>query len=213
MKKILCVLLAMLCLFSCTACKNGKKSKNHFFGDLGDNTATHIKTVVDYTFKDSTGKSNTFTGNYSTKINGEDSITEFSYERYADIGDEDSVNGVKTVTGKIFKKDGKITTSGGSIGKNEATDGFNLKLNLSEDSLDEYTLSEDKTTMTATVSGENIAKALGVALKTTGGVSLKLTGDGTNILTMDVSYTTETGATVLIRTTFAYGEIALDFGA
>lgn len=204
----------MLCLFSCTACKKGRKSKNPFFGDLGDNTATHIKTVVDYSFKDGDGKWQTFTGNYSTKIDGDNSITEFSYERYAEIGDTVGIDeNIKTVEGKIYNQNGNVTTKGEQIGNGTVTEGFNLRLNLSEDTLDTYSLSKDKTLMTATASGENIVKALGVALKTAGEVSMTLRGDGTNILSMDVSYTTESGATVWIRTTYSYGAVTLDFGA
>ncbi len=212
MKRALCVILAVLCLFACASCK---RNDNPFFGDLsGDTAATHIKTVVTYTYTEASKNTTVFNGEYSTKINGEDSITEFSYERFATVGDTVNVEGnVKTISGTIYRKDGQVTTKGDVLSKDDVSEAFGLKMNFDEKTLDSYEFSEDLTTMSATVSGENIAKTFGVALGVNGAVYVQMTGNGTVVESITITYTSTTGAYVQIVTTYAYDEVTLNFGA
>ena len=214
MKKLVSILLMLvLCasvMTSCTSCKLFPAPAGTFdpFNAFNSEvTPTTIKTVVDYVFVDADGKTQNLKGLYETVIEGDKSEMSFSYQRLATVEDMLADGRIVTVSGKIYKDGDRVSVDGDNWEDGKALPGSNFTLKLEESYFSSYTVDDDKDVLTGVLAPGKVAAALGVDLQAQGDVNLVVTGNGELVTGMEVSYTSLTGATVLIRTSYTYGAI------
>lgn len=212
MKKIICLILALCCIFSTTllfaSCDKGgdvapqgpatggEDPDKVFFDTVAKSKATEIKTITYYTYLTESGDEVSFNGTFETSIaaNG-DFVFAYTYQRIAtfeDIGDP------------LVKIDGNIATVGPlnlyySNGKysydNEnwfveapAVTNEQPKLNLTKEALGTYLINDAKTSVTATLTPEAAAAVLGMTIDATSDVVIQITTNGSYLTRLTVSY-------------------------
>lgn len=217
MKKFISLLLTLVLAFSCfavlTACKGGEDEPADDSAKICDtvktSSPTKIVTVVTYT----DAKGEDLGGKYTTMIQGEDSIFEYEYRRYRTPEEgvaDGSTEPIKTLTGKIYYKDHTYSAEGDQWDASTAVSA-DIKLDLQLEYLTSPTVSEDGTTLTATLTSENATKVLGTDLAAQGEISITVVTNGTNLTGIVLSCTTKTGAEVIVRTSYSYNPIELEF--
>lgn len=233
MKKILSLMLVLICIVSMVACGQGGTSGNGpgpnpgpsnttldvFAAAAKTDAPTKIVSLTNYTGKDLEGKTDTLSGTFTQVANGNNSILDFSYERYATI-DEAADDYKVEVKGAIAVKDGKTKTimtgdyaAGASdwaavIPSLQQLGAFKLnKTDLPAD----YTLNADGSKLTVSLSREEALKVIGVVIDAAGEISLEVLSNGKNISQITISYTAASGASVKVTTSYTYGTQTLDF--
>ena len=207
MRKILSLVLALALIVSLALTVASCKKTVSIYDIFDASTPTKATSVVTYT--DSNGA---FEGVYVITSSGEDFIFDYSYQRLRTFDEalaEGNSETIKTVSGKLYYVGGTAVTVGDEF------DSFvpafdSAKLNLKEAFLSGVSYSDDGKALTATLSGANIAKVLGVDPLSEGDVSISVATDGTYARRFDVSYTTKSGATVLIKTSYSYNPVTVE---
>ncbi len=217
MKKIISLILTLTLAFSCfavlTACGDEEEDTSPTVYEIVKTSApTKIVTMV--TFVDANGED--LGGTYTMQIQGEDSIFEYEYRRYRTPEEgvaEGSTDPIKTVSGKVYYKDHLYSSSEGDEWDASATLSSDVKLDLQEAYLTSPTVSEDGTTLTATLTAENALKVFGTDLSANGDIAITVTTNGTNLTGIVLTCTTASGAEVIVRTSYSYNPIELVFPA
>lgn len=217
MKKIICLILALtiavvsLCAFA--SCSGEKKMLKEFAETVKRTSATKIVTIVDV--EDKSGEK--LGGIYSLEIEGGNSVSDYNFTTYRTIGEGagDYANGetpsrFKTVAGKAYYKDGKISYDGDAwvAGDPVAVD---IRFDLKTELLKDPSFSEDGTTLEAKISAENSKAILGVDLNADGDIEITVVTAASRLTSISVSCTTKNGATMSIRTSYSYNPITLEF--
>lgn len=214
MKKILCVLLALCCAFALLSCTPSSGVLDVYAAAVADKTPTNITTRVDYT-----KEGEALYGYYVQRIEGENSIFDYEYTRFATIeegaGQDDGqpADPVKTVKGTIYYRDGQYSYNGGAW-ESEAPTALRLdykKFALKAENLTNPVLTDNGNKLTAVLRGEQISAVVGTELGAAGDVELTVTSDGNALREISLRYETESGATVSVRTTYSYNALQLDF--
>ncbi len=211
MKKTVSILLILvLCLGALTSCsifptQQGKFDPFNAFN--ADVTPSTIKTVVDYVFTDSDYKTQNLHGTYETVIDGDKSEMTFSYQRLAKIEEMLTDGRIVTVSGTIYKDGDKVSSDGDTWEDGAALPGSNFTLKLEKEYFSSYAISEDNSVLTGVLAPGKVSAALGVDIQANGDINLKVTGNGVLVTGMEVSYISQTGAYVLIRTAYTYGAV------
>ena len=209
MKKILCILLVLAVVFAVASCRDDvEETPAEIIKDIVDQSSpTKIVTIVQYI---SDGE--TLSSVYTTEIDkaNNKSVLKYDIEKFGDIeaGDPD----------RIMKLAGEIRYLNGAI-KDTTEDSWStavdlapaFELDVSRSLFAEYTVSEDGTTITGKVSGDNVALVLGTDQFSAEEINIKVMTNGTYIYSLDISYTTATGATVVVNTSDTHNTITLDF--
>ncbi len=228
MKKILSLLLMLVCVISMVAC--GEPPVTPPDPDGGGTTETtdifeisakglvptKIVSLSSFDCKDLMGEDLSLAGTFTQVINGNNSILDFKYARFATI-EEAADSYIVNVEGAIAVKDGKTKTIGDTasdkdwaavIPSLQHLGAFKLdKANLPDD----YQLSEDGQKLTVSLSGEEALQVIGEVISASGEILLEVEGNGKNISMVVISYTTLSGASVRIASSFTYGAQTLDF--
>ena len=218
MKKIISMLLALVMLLSCLAvmASCGKKDDDNdapsIYEIIKSSDPTKIVTSVTYT--DSLGED--LGGFYEMEIDGENSIFTYTYRRYRTPEEgaaEGTTETVKELAGKVYYKDHLYYASEGDEWNSSATAGADIKLDIQESYLTDATVSEDGTTLTATLTSANAISALGTDLSVAedGVITITVTTNGTNLTGILLTCTTKSGAEVIVRTSYSYNPITLVF--
>lgn len=200
MKKILSLILALSCIFSClfviTSCDDGNEEAvdpdKAFFDVVAASKATQIKTLTYYTAE---GEKEPFNGRFETSIKPNGDFTfEYSFTRVAlptDAFDSTAViegnratfsDTVEYKAGKYYSKDGT------ELPGLPADAQVQPKLNLSRDLLGEYEINEAKTSITTTLSVEEAEAVLGIKLKATSDVVIKISTNGSYLTLVSITY-------------------------
>ncbi len=207
MKKIICFILAISCIFCFASCNEKDVDPNQvFFDTVAASKPLRIKTIESYAPDGETP----LTGLYETVMSDEGFVFTYSFQRYAVLGDEENdnvvVNGnIATVAGAVHYKDGRYSEDGVNWGSAAPdNDALRIKLNLDKELLGSYTIDENKTSITATVSAEDAEEILGLKLtKASSDIMISVTTNGTYLNGVVVTYLTE-NATVTISTSYTY---------
>lgn len=207
MRKFLSIFLALALIVSLALTVASCKKTVSIYDIFDASTPTKATSVVSYTDADGTK----FEGLYLLTASGEDFMFEYSYQRLRTFDEaiaEGNSETVKTVSGTLYSVGGTTLVVGDEF------DSFvpafdSAKLNLNEAFLSGISYSEDGKSLTATLSGANIAKVLGIDLLAEGDVSISVVTDGTYARGFDVSYTTKSGATVTVRTSYTYNPVTV----
>ena len=209
MKKIVCLILALCCIFSMVSCFGGGDDENPdkaFFDAVAASKPTQIKTLTYYTEE---GK-DPLNGTFETTILNEDGDFTFvySYVRIATLEDAENgdvvINGNRaTVSGTVYYKNGKYSTDG-EVWFSKAPSAMEkqLKLELDREKLGEYEMNDSKTTLTATLSPEAAAEVLGIVIEADSDIVITVSTNGTYLTRVTVSYT-KGAANVTINTSYS----------
>ena len=221
MKKILCMLVALACVFSIVACDfSGGSNNDGNQIEIGNpleevvsaSKPTKVVSLTKYLYPESHPFANEdFDGFYSLEIDGEDAIFSYDYKTLAAV--EDVEDGpIKPVVGHIYFKGGKISTDGDAW-EVVSPETLTFTLNLLKNRFKTYEKSEDEKTLTATITSENLETVIGYKLSADGDISFVLKTDGVFLRRITISYKSVTGADVIIDTSYTYNDITLDFPA
>ena len=180
MKKIVCLLLAIACLLAVVSCGGSKTSISDIVANSKPKTVT---TRVYYDGEDD------LSGTYVTMTDGTNSVFEYEYQRYATIA-EMAEGRIKTVKGKIYYKDGKVTANEGETWESaEINEIVDFSVNLDESKFKTYSVSRNGKTLTGTITSENSSRVLGSAIDADGDISIEIITDGEAYLYfMNISY-------------------------
>ena len=231
MKKILSLMLILACVFSLAACSIGGTGNtpggttNPPAGeDVVDVFAmaakgavpTKIVSLSTYSGKDLKGDAFSMAGSFSQVVNGNNSILDFKYDRFATI-EEMADSYIVSVEGAIAVKDGKTKTIGDSLAAKdwEAVIPSLQQIgafNLTKEALPaDYQLSADGQKLSVSLTREEALKVIGIVIDASGEISLNVEGNGKNISMVVISYTAASGASVRVASSYTYGAQTLDF--
>ena len=231
------MLTALVCVFSLIACNTGNTTNNNNNNDNNQNnnnqnnnnqveignpleevvaasSPTEVVTQVTYSYPSSeklsefNGKLNGF---YMLRIDDSDSIFDYEYRTLA-TPEEMIPDGVKLVKGTLYCKDGKTSVDGDSWSVITA-DTVNAQFTLVKGYFKTYEKSEDEKTLTATITGENIANIIGHELSANGDINFVLKTNGIYLTGIEINYKSLSGADVFINTSYTYNDIELEFPA
>ena len=209
MKKIMCIILMLAVVLTVASC--GKKDDvpmDEVIKDIvAQSSPTKIVTIVEYV-----SDSDTLSSIYTTEIDkaNNKSILKYDINKYGDIaaGDPDRI---MNLVGEIYYVNGAVKATSDSSWSTAVDLAPEFKLDVSRSLFEEYTVSEDGTTITGKVKGENVSRVLGTAQFSADEISITVMTNGTYIYSLDISYTTSTGARVVVNTSYTYNTITLDF--
>jgi hypothetical protein len=165
---------------------------------------TKITTMVSYIGED------TLSGVYVNEIDGNKSKFSYEFERRALVS-EANEGKIKTVTGAVYYKDGKISKNEGESWEDAPVAVGAYKLNLAKGNFKSYEYTEDGNSVIAVLSADNTAAVFGIEISAQGDINVKITTNGSYLYGVDISYTSDSGATVNIRTSYTYSPVTLDF--
>lgn len=206
MKRIISVLLVVICVFSLFSCGEA----DDVISIVNSSKPTKITTQTTYN-----SENDTLVGSFVTTVNGSDSELVYEYQRYATVEEGVSADDpdayIKTLSGVVYYKDGKYSTDNENW-TTEAPDAtaMQVKLNLTEKNLGNYKVSKDGKTLTATTTADKASKMLGVTISANSDVEIVIKHDGTSLRSITVSYSTENAEYVEISTSYSYNKIVED---
>ena len=197
MKKIICLILALACVFSLFSCGN----VNSFIDIVNESAPTKILTVT--SLNDGERK---LTGRFETLIDGSDFELSYSYQRYTVPGENpDPESLLTTEEGVIYYKDGKYSKDGENW-VTEIPDAATQQVKLAFDkkNLGDYKISKDGKTLTASVTSEQAEAMLGINVGATDVVEITIKHDGTYLRSIEIYYVTANAEAITISTSYSY---------
>ena len=203
MKKIICLLLALTCVFAVVSCSSTPEAA---IEDIVNNSKpTKVTTLVSYV------GARTLNGKFINTIDGTKSIYEFEFERMATVAEmNDGI--IKTIKGTVYYKDGQVSSNEGDSWENCAvTEIVNFKLKLDKRNFKTFVYTEDGNSVNATIAPENVKNVLGVSVSAAGDVQVSIKTNGTFLNRITISYVTTDGAAVAVDTSYTYSPVTLDF--
>ena len=224
MKKIICLLLAILCTFAIVSCNqdtpdetpDGNQNNgptvselDTLIGIIESSLPTKIVTHVDYKYGE-----DTFKGRYTTTVDraSEKSQFDFSYQRLAIPGEDISDSHIMTIAGSVYYKDGQVSNTEGAEWQSPGYGYLEFSLDFSETKLDNVTFTNDGDDLTATISADNAIRVFGTAIDADGDITISIDTNGEYLYSVMISYTAkDTGAKVTVNTTYDYAKVSLDF--
>ena len=224
MKKLICLLLALSCLFSLLACK---KNKND---DTDGNKEASVASISEIINKSSPTKivtesmfingSDTLVSNYTTEVDkatGNSKFT-FKYQRYAEI-EEMLPTSIKTVSGVIYRDaEGKISyNEGDTWTAGDATAYLPFELNISEARFVKFELKDNGNDLYAEISVEEAKRVFGTDIAADGNIILEINTNGSYLYNTKITYTVKnsdgTKSNVIINSSYDYAQINISFGS
>ncbi len=201
MKKIVCLILALTCVFALFACGE-------------DDPRTAILEMVEASEPNGIQTQTTHTrangvyykGLYETEITEDGFVFSYSYQTPKPVTpDADTSSSVQTNEGEIVYNGSQYSVDGGETWFTEApdVDYMSIKLDLIEDNIEDFEMSRDGKTIIAQVSAEQIKAIFGTEVATQG-AELRITVDGTRLSKISLTYTTANGTSVIVETSYTY---------
>lgn len=224
MKKILSLMLALLCVFALVACGGGggetpsgdpEATELDVFEAAAKGVApTKITTLTSYKNKEF-GEDISFDGSFTLLVNGNESILDFEYQRLAMPGEE-ADDYIVTRAGAIAIQAGKSKVAiGDSMGNWEVV--IPSMQNIAALKIDkkllpsDYKLSEDGKKLSVSLSKEEALASIGVVIDAASEIVLEAETNGTNLSMIVISYEAASGAQVRIASSYTYGPQTLNF--
>lgn len=166
---------------------------------------TKVTTEVSYT----TFEGDTLTGFFVTKISGNDTIFEFTYDRLytpEESIQEGTDERIKTVSGVISYHDGVFMSGDEDKWRPGVGTALELNFNLKEELLLDPVYSEDGNTITAKIKPENAVEVLGTDINAVGNIDIVVETNGVNLTMVTIEANTRYGV-VSVRTSYTYGKL------
>lgn len=225
MKKILSLMLALLCVFALVACGGGggetpsgdpEATELDVFEAAAKGVApTNITTLTSYKTKDMFGDDVSFDGRFTLLVSGNESILDFKYQQFATVEDN-ADDPIVTKEGAIAIQAGKSKVAiGDSMGNWEVV--IPSMQNIAALKIDkkllpsDYKLSEDGKKLSVSLSKEEALASIGVVIDAASEIVLEAETNGTNLSMIVISYEAASGAQVRIASSYTYGPQTLDF--
>ena len=212
---VLMLVASLLALAACQTGTTGEESKPASIYDMVNSSkANSITTSVDY----ATSAGVALPGWYVVKREGNDMIVEYDYWRFATVEESVESGSLETrinESGAFYYHDGKYydaddETKTPFVGSPLE---YNFKLNIDKSKLlSEFTPVNNANARYVSMSAEDCEAMLGVDLGATGTVNVRILTNGVQLSELEVTYSTTSGASVTILSTYDYGNITLDFG-
>jgi hypothetical protein len=202
-------MLALATLFIFTGCDmiSSTPKSEDIYKVVNTSQPTTITTQVSYAIPGDV----TLTATYITKLDGDDSIFEYEYQRLATSADVELYpdSYVITKSGKTYYKDGLYSYNEGDTWEANAPasafcEFYGIK--IVKTNLHGIEISEDGKMLTASIKPRKINDALGVdiSLEEDGMVDIVVKTNGTRLTDIEISYVTAAGATVIVGTSYSY---------
>ena len=207
MKKIICLLLALVCMFAVVSCGEGTVNAP-IATIVSGNAPTKVTTLVSYV------GAKTLSGKFVNTIDtaNSKSVLEYEFDRYATVAEANAEGSIKTITGKLYCKDGKVSsTEGGEFVDTVVTQAANFKLNLDERNFTTFVFTEDGNSVNATLAPENSASVLGTSVAANGDISISVVTNGKYLNRITIRYLSVDGASVSVDTSYTYTPVTLEF--
>lgn len=190
---------------------SGDAKPGDIYSIANNSTATAITTKVGY----AAPSGDDFGGWYVAKRQGNNMIIEYEFDRYQTV-EESLANGntdrVVNEEGTIYYFNGKYYDSNDETLTPwvDAPLTVNFKFNVSKDKLSNIVTPNDNT-LYATITPEACTEMFGIEIDCEGSISLYMATNGVQLTEMQLVYTTDSGATVTVFTTYSYNDLVLDF--
>ena len=177
-----------------------------------NSTATAVTTKIAYAGADG---GEDFDGWYVAKRDGNNMIVEYEYNRFRTV--EESV--ADGNTDRIVEEKGVAYYFNGKYyngGDDTVTPWVDLPLdikfsfNISQDKLTNIK-TPDINSLKAEMTAEACREMFGIDISAEGPIALTIITNGIQLTEVEISYTTDSGASVTIRTTYSYNDLTLDF--
>lgn len=209
MKKILCLILTLCMCFGAVAALSscGEEEVTDLFTYAAKLQPTRTTTFATYKIG-----ADELSGTYVMEISGNNSIFTYEYDRYRtaeEAVEDNDPSPIKTISGKVYCKDGTYSDDGVIWGSSPVA--TEIKLKLERELLTNVVLSEDGNSLTAEITPENAKTVLGTDLNADGNIAITATANGTYLTGITVSCTTVQGAAVRIETSYSYNALELVF--
>lgn len=210
MKKFLCLILAFVCIFAVTSCGGGEtpvidemSAEEKFINTVASSEPTKITTIYSYV----TAEGDALNSRYVTEIKEDGYTFNYKRDRFATV-EEAATSPIVTDEGVVYYKDGKYSTDGETwFSEAPDIDAINMKFDISLDKLGEsYSFNEDYTVLTATLTEEEAVALFGVAFGADGEISLTVNANQKYLTKVSVAYTTVSGASVTLDTSYTYNK-------
>jgi len=202
MKKIICLILALACVFGLASCTRDAKK---FIEIVNASQPTRINTTT--TFNDG---ERTLEGTFDTLIDGSNFELVYNFQRYTVPGENNDPEAfLTTEEGTVYYKDGKYSEDG-ETWFSEIPDAATRQVKFALDAkrLGDYTISKDGKTLTASVTSEDAEAMFGINVDATEYVELIIKHDGTYLRSIEIYYATETAKSVSVSTSYSYLPVA-----
>ena len=211
MKRIISLLLALICVFAFVSCGEETTPIDQFINVVNSSAPTKIITQTSYSDSETT-----FRGRFETTIYASGSEFEMSYNYQDYANPETAANPDEYIAnhkGVVYYRAGLYSTDGVNwTAESPNVTTMQVKFELSAAILGEFEISKDGKTLTATVTAEQAEKILGVAVSATeDGVEITVTHDGNNLRGVLVSYSTEYASIVTLETSYSYNAVTSPF--
>lgn len=213
MKKILCLLLIIVSVFALMACGDEPPvtpdgpteptAEEKFIETVDSSEPTKITTLYSYV----TAKNDVLNARYVTEIKADGYTFEYKKDRIAAV-EEAAPDAIVTDNGVVYYKDGKYSTDGETwFSEAPDVDALNMKFDISLDNIGEsYTFNEEYTELTVTADNDGAKAIFGIDFAASGDITVKICTNGKYLTTVSVSYTTASGATVTLDTSYTYNK-------
>ena len=217
MKKLLCLLLALVCMTMCVSCfGNGNDDDDNgaaatveaIAGIINGSTPTKITTKVEYIVEGE----ETIVSSYDTEKDEANGIYVFTFnaKRPADVLELLPTN-IKTISGSVrYNADGTVTASTGDTWSKEDAVGYLAEMiNISTSSFKTYELKSNGEDLTGIVAAKDAKRVFGEDIAAASDITVEIDTNGTYLYTVTIEYTAASGATVKVSTSYDYAVINL----
>lgn len=216
MKKLLCLLLALVCMLACVSCnkdkddgEDGASANVETIAQIIDNSnPTQIVTKVDYI---PVGESS-ISSSYVTERDEANGIYAFSfkYSRKAMVG-ELLPDDIKVVEGTVwYNADGTVTsTSGDTWSKEDAVGYLPEMINIGETSFKSYEFLNGGEDLKGVVEAKDGKRVFGSDIGAASDIEVEIDTNGNYLYNVKITYFFSSGAQVQITTSYDYSAINL----
>ena len=203
MKKIICLILALACCCTLFACGKVDEALEGYLGVVNASEPTNITTKTTHTRGDVD-----YNGMYKTVLTADGFVFTYEYEEKAPVTADSTTGSIITKSGEIVYNGQYYVVDGGEPTTAAPDVAYmSLTLKLTAETIGEYTLSRDGSTLTAKLSAEQVKAIFGTEIAATDAtLTLKIAGG--RLSRVNLAYTTTEGTGVLIETSYTYAPIA-----
>ncbi len=222
MKKIICLLIALVTVFAmvscgeqCETCQDGNGDGKcdvcgfdyehpsvAIFKMVAESEPTSIKTITEASFDGAA-----YIGVYDTVIYSENHFV-YKYEQQIPVSTGDGADDAfETQDGELVYKDGVYTLDGVAISGAPDVAYLDIKREIKSENIAEFTVDETGRVLTATLDSAACEKIFGInpdAESTT----LTLKTDGKRLSQIVLTYTNADGVVVTIQTSYSYTPVS-----
>lgn len=216
MKKLLCLLLALVCVIACVSCNSSDttdesdtESTVATIADIiGASNPTEIVTKVEYSVNDE----DPITSVYETSKDEVNGIYKFVFKSARKAMVEELLpSDVKISEGTVwYNADGTVTsTTGDSWSKEDAVGYLSEMININESSFKSYEIINNGDDLNGTIAATDAKRVFGEDIGAASDITVEIDTNGTYLYAVNIEYTTATGATISIYTSYDYANINL----